>query len=271
MSKYFNAVEKHKFANCGEITESLEILLNTLFPENGIEYWSDNRFGSERTLKPGSLVPLVFGEEGVRHVGSYVRLGGCEGRVIEISLFMKDRTVLSLGWIKSFGSHEECWEMARVITEVLESILFYEETPAMIQMTRKMPRQQAWHRVTSFKDQIVVRVGVDSLTVTAGAQTLDERSFSSQGDFAHFSVDAFLKDWVTVLTGLKANFRVILPRDIVIPSLPGYVFSEEGGETVTGYRVLPPGERAEDNRLGVFNSLSAAVSASVMHQRRAQV
>ena len=166
MSSMFNATCKANVVGDGTVGATiawLEKFINVLFPDNGIEYWSDNQYGTgSRYLKRGDLVPGAGCTDGcVHHVACYVRPGNCEGRIIEVALSLRDGQFKSLTWMKTFGKEDECWQIARAIDEALNSIIFWEEVPELVSMSEKVPRQQNWHRQTSLAEEVTIRYGDD--------------------------------------------------------------------------------------------------------------
>lgn len=263
-TKFFNAVKKGTFSTAGELVDALEKITNTLFPENGMEYWSDNRYATA-AYKKDSTLPA---DGDVHHVAVYVRLGNCEGRVIEVFLNLRDGGFKNLTWAKTFGSGKECWEIAEMLTEVLESIFVWREIPVILEMTDKMPRQQTWHRETNLRKKVTVDVSLDTLRVSAGDLILEDLDCRHAEENAHFTIDGYLKDWIKVLQCLKADFEVILPKTVNLPSLPGYVFLPQGGDHIEGYQVFLPGEACNDE-VGDFDNLTEAICAAHRHKRRA--
>jgi len=161
-------------------------------------------------LKRDILLPKVgYDDDDVHHVVSYVREGGCEGLVIEVGLYLRNGEIKWLNWAKTFGRSEESWLIARIISEVLNSILLYGEVPEIVEMSDKLPRQYRWHRETSLKEMITISVRPDSFEVIAlGGLVLDRRSWESEGVNAKFHVEARVKDWQIVLTNTKAKFCI---------------------------------------------------------------
>lgn len=170
MSSMFNATCKANVVGDGTVGATiawLEKFINVLFPDNGIEYWSDNQYGTgSRYLKRGDLVPGAGCTDGcVHHVACYVRQGNCEGRIIEVALSLRDGQFKSLTWMKTFGKEDECWQIARAIDEALNSIIFWEEVPELVSMSEKVPRQQNWHRQTSLAEEVTILSGTDKVLV----------------------------------------------------------------------------------------------------------
>lgn len=211
---FFHAVTKAKVigdGTVGDLVDWLERLINVLFPENGIEYMGDNRHNGPNALKRFQPVPgNGCKDEDVHHVFSYARQGGCEGRIIEVGFHLRDGTYRSLTWIKTFGNEDETWLIARALSHVLDSIWGYEEVPEIVTMADKMPRKQRWHRETSLGDEVSVIATPFSLTVkTETGLVLDNRSWAGEGKNAKFCVESRVKDWETVLTNMKAKFKLV--------------------------------------------------------------
>ena len=276
---FFNAVISNTKVvgdgTVGQLIEWLEMYVNALFPENGIEYWADNRAGGKNALRRSDTVPTADNcqsDESVHHVGCYVREGTCEGRIIEVLLYLRGGVYKNLVWIKSFGGADECWMIARAIDNALSSILFWHEVPEIVDMARKMPRQYAWYRETTLREEVTLLSSPDRILVsTPSGLVLDDRSWVNEGTNAHFYVESRVADWVTVLTNTKANFKqVAVAADrLVVPDLPGYVISKRGVD-VEGFYVLPPGGNELDDRtyLGYYPDADAAIQAARDHQSR---
>ena len=215
MSKFFNAVIKGKTVgdgSIGSLVDWLEKYINVLFPENGIEYWSDtDTLGRVSRLKRLRMVPETGNaDSNVHHVACYVRQGGSEGRIIEIGLRLRDGSTQSLSWVKSFGKEDECWEIARAVGSALDSILFYEEVPELVDMAAKLPRQTSWSRETTLTAEVVIGKGKDFLCVSIpGGQIPYVRSYQDRGDYAKDYVELVAKDWELVLANMKAPFKVV--------------------------------------------------------------
>ena len=280
MKSFFNAVTRNTKmvgdGTVGQLIDWLERYINVLFPENGIEYWADNHHAGPNRLRRGDRMPPVssgLDAGSMHHVACYVREGSNEGRIIEVLLYLRGDVYKSLVWIKSFGSADECWMMARAIDRALDSLIFYYELPEIVAMADKMPRQERWHRETSLKEEVTILTTPDRLLVsTPSGLVLDDRSWADQGPkLAKLAIDARVKDWSTVLTNMQATFKhVDVSADqVVAPDLPGYVISKRGVD-VEGFYVLPPGGDELDDRtyLGYFPDADAAITASREHQAR---
>jgi hypothetical protein len=211
--KFFHAVqqiEKVGDGTVGDLVDYLMQYINVLFPDNGIEYWADNRFANGKGLKRFQPVPSAGLEpDSIHHVACYVRQGPNEGRIIEVCLYLRNDTLKSLVWIKTFGDDDECWSIARAIDAALNGILYFNELPEMVTMSGKLPRQENWYRKTSLTEEVTVTAGPASLRVaTTSGLVFDDRNWSEQGVNAKFYVEAYLTDWQTVLQNLKARFTV---------------------------------------------------------------
>lgn len=254
----------------GDLVDWLETYVNLLFPENGIEYFSDNRYGGKNALKRFQPMPVSGSKpEDVHHVVCYVRPGNCEGRIIEISLYLRDDSLKSLTWMKTFGSEDESWEIARAIDAALSQILFWYETPEIVEMAQKLPKEQKWRRETSLADEVIVSVTADALKVTtASGAVFDDRSWKNEDRNARFCVEPRLLDWEKVLTNMKARYRVVKENRLLVPDCPGYVISDRGVEGCNGFYVLPPGGNANDDRdyVGYFYMEQNAIKAAQLHR-----
>ncbi len=277
MKSIFNATCKANVVGDGTVGATiawLEKFINVLFPDNGIEYWSDNQYGKgPRHLKRDDRLPRAgITDECVHHVACYVRPGNCEGRIIEVALSLRDGQFKSLTWMKTFGKEDECWQIARAIDEALNSIIFWEEVPEIVSMSEKVPRQHNWHRQTSLAEEVTILSGTDKVLVsTPSGLILDDRCWADQKTYAGSNAYAVTRDWVTVLTNTNAKFKLVKDATdrLTVPDLPGYVISKRGIE-VDGFYVLPPGGNELDDRtyLGYFPDADAANQASRDHQAR---
>ena len=276
MKSFFNATCKANVVGDGTVGATiawLEKFINLLFPDNGIEYWSDNQYGKgPRYLKRDDRLPGAgSADDCVHHVACYVRPGNCEGRIIEVALSLRGGEFKSLTWMKTFGKVDECWLIARAIDEALNSIIYWNEVPELVAMSEKMPRQQSWHRQTSLTEEVTILSGTDKVLVkTASGLVLDDRCWGGQA-YAGSNATAVTQDWVTVLTNTNAKFKLVKDTTdrLTVPDLPGYVISKRGIE-VDGFYVLPPGGNENDDRtyLGYFPDAAAAIQASRDHQAK---
>ncbi len=276
MKSYFNAVSSADVVGKGTVRDLvawLEKFVNVVFPENGIEYFSDVQHGNGRGLKPEDLVPGAgLDEKSIHHIACYVRPGSCEGRIIEVALCLRNGVFKSLAWVKTFGSADESWEIARAFDDALNSIIFWKEVPELVSMSEKVPRQHSWHRQTSLKEEVTILSSKDRVLVsTPSGLVLDDRCWEGQTTYKSSKAAAVTQDWVTVLTGLNAKFKQVEgPLDqLTVPDLPGYVISKRGVE-VDGFYVLPPGGNPDDDRdyLGYFPNGDKAIAAAREHLGR---
>lgn len=273
MNIFFNAVEPGKQigdGTVGALLDWLEQYIYVLFPENGIEYWADNRQRSKTNLLRGDTVPGSYeGEERVHHCACYVRAGSNEGRIIEINLYLRSDVFRSICWMKSFGRDDECWMVARAIQAALDSIIFYHQVPQIVGLASSIPRQQKWHRTTSLTERVTIATTPHSLTVaTASGTVLDSRDWSSLGGNAKYKVENYLDDWKRVLTNWKAQFDVIQARTLHADDLRGYTISNRGAEDISGYSVLPPDGNPNDDShyIGYFKTAEKALQGARAHR-----
>ena len=186
----------------------------------------------------------------------------CDGWHIEVVFYLEEQRIRSLMRLRS-GRPEEAWEIARMLTEVLESIFYYEETPSIIRMAEQLVAGDWWLDERAIREDILIHVGLNNLTVRTAEVVIDEQSWSQAGLNAYFNVESHLQDWELLLSKVKAQYKVVRPKEIRLDELPGYRFllrGEEGSDTVNRYQVIT-GE--ED--LGIFSHLSKAIISAVMH------
>ncbi len=254
----------------GDLVDWLEKYVNAVFPENGIEFFSDDRSVGSGDLKRFQKVPICDGSrDGIHHIACYVREGACEGHIIEIAFYLHNDTYKALCWMKSFGSPDECWLIARAIYEVLHSLLAWNECSLIVDMAEMLPRTYKSCRQTSLQEEVLVCATSNTLKVcTASGHLFADLSFAREGSNAHFHVEALVKDWVTVLTNMKARFRVQKERITGVRDLPGYLFTDRGVEECSGVYVLPPGGNPVDDRdyIGFFPDMERAIASARTHK-----
>jgi len=273
MNHLFNAFTNNVFTGqgaAGELQKWLEKMVNILFPQNGIEYWSDNRGRERPHLKPFQELPRAGrGSEDVDHAVGYVRLGRSEGRMIEVGLMLNGGVFQSLAWAKSFGPEDECWQIARACTKALEHIFLFEEVPAIVQLSEKLPRRYAGSREVAVAGKVTIAVEPSAFTVTAAnGLALDRQDFPGNREVAAHHINAYVKDWCTVLANLNVEHEVIQDVRLVVPDLPGYLFTSRGAGENAGFYVLPPGgdKNIDPQYLGFYLNADMAIAAARKHR-----
>ena len=274
---FFNAVATNSKIGKGTIEDLcswMEKYVNVLFPENGVEYFSIDKFrDGNSTYLPTD--PIPDGTTGdIRRIACFAYQGYSEGRRIEAAVGFVGYVFRQLFSIKSFGKSEECWQVARAMEEALSSIIHFGEVPEIVSMAEKLPKGWNYSRETSLKTTVIVHSTKDAVRVaTANGQIFDQRSWKGlHPGNAKYAVEAVVKDWRTVLTNMRANFteEVSLDEEVVIrEEIPGYFISnrgEEGG----GFYVLPPDGRSvcSIDYLGKFPDADSAVTAAINHQNQ---
>lgn len=217
---FFKAVSRNPIGtgSASELVSWLEKYINIIRPDNGIDYWAND-------VIKGKLPDTGCTNSDLHHVACYVIDGTSEGDRIEVKLVLQDGSFLSLASIKSFAGKDECWIIARAISEVLDSILVYKEVPEIVDMSRKVPRWFSHDSETNLKEMITIWTTPTSLKVsTESGIVLDERDWSvtNPGNATWF-VEPRAKDWETVLSRMKANFKVassvVKQDETVVPGL----------------------------------------------------
>jgi hypothetical protein len=226
-TKFFHAVQSKTSVvgdgTVGDLMDWTEKLVNILFPENGIEYWADNKYGVfHNELKRFHKLPVSgCNEMDIAHVACYAYTGSCEGRRININLQLRDGTMKSLFSAKTFGSDDETGLIVRAICLALESIFFYEDLPLIVEMANKIPRQYNWHRETSLTEVVSIITTESTLSVvTPSGLILDKQDWSVHGANAKFCVEAYVKDWKTVLSNMKVIYTEVTGSELVVADLP---------------------------------------------------
>lgn len=277
-TKFFNAVKPGSQigrGTTGELMDWLATYINVLFPDNRIERWSDHRFSSCNGLKRSDLLPTRNngGQSDIAKTVVFVNSGTCEGYVIEVAFLLTNAVLQRVAYIKTFGTSDESWQIAHAISEVIESLVNYQEIPLMVDFAMQLPKDSDWIRETSLRERINVTATPSTLLVIADSGTVfQHEDWSAAGVNAKFHVEAYLKDWSTVLTNMQATFSVTKCNDIHIvePDLLGYVISDRGIPDATGFYVLPPGGNPLDDRdyIGFFTTQEAAIDAARTHKTR---
>lgn len=209
--KFFNAVRKNTSIGDGTVRDLvgwLERFINVIFPENGIEYWSGHEFpASARDIGRRPVPTSGFDPTSVHHVACYVRGGYSEGNIIEASLVLRDGTLFTLAWVKTFGKEDENWMIARALSQVLDSLIYWHEVPELVEMDRKLPRNFSHERISNLTETIELLYDEQHLTVrTASGRIFDQRDCSEFGVGAKWAVLAARDDWKTVLNSAKVAF-----------------------------------------------------------------
>lgn len=202
-SKIFNSVATTVIGDgtVKALVDWLENYVKILFPENGIEYWSNNRYADSSGLKPTDPLPTTIG-----HVACYVHTGHSEGRILEVGLDLKDFGFRWLTWAKTFGSEAECWEIARAVSLAMECIFIWNEVPDITEIGMKLPRERSFSTKTSCQSLVTVLIEGTAITVSAASgEVFDHKSFDGLG--ANHALEAYQKDWIKVLELWGAVFE----------------------------------------------------------------
>lgn len=205
-SDFFNAVAKGPIGNGSvkDLRQWISDYIDVLFPDHGIYYWS----ASSRALAADDPLPHVGGKDtDIHHVVAYVRQGSNEGRAIEVALSMQSGEYRELAWAKSFGSDDECWRMAQAISNALDHIFSYDEVPEIVALAERVPRNQFRRYETAIEGPVFIEQDDHRFrVVTDSGKVLDEREFSIEN--SKFRVEAYVKDWTTVLRNLKLDCAI---------------------------------------------------------------
>lgn len=192
----------------GVLIEWLEKLVNAIHPDNAIEWWNPGRherIGLEAStgIQAREALPTS-----IHHLGAYVRLGNCEGYVLEVVVapyepHAKPEALRCLCTAKLFGRREEAWKIAMLVSEALEDVLLYHGQSVIPDLYDKLPKgPHSFMRETTLRGEVRVeaveqpdKTWVVTATDTQGTR-IDERTEP------HFhAAEALVQDWQTVLDG----------------------------------------------------------------------
>lgn len=258
----------------GPLVTWLETYINILFPDHSIDRWSSNDYGDNPRLIPTDLLPKTgINATDIHHIVCYVRPGRSEGKIIEVGFYLRNSTLLSLTWLKAFGSLEECWNIASAISEALELIMLDQCMPELVDMAKQVTTKYSKCRESAITCGVTISTSINAITVTTGSgMVLDQRQWDGEVSAVKYSVGLRVKDWQVVLTNLKLQFAVVSNDQMMVDDLPGYVLSGRGRKESNGLYVLPPGGDPLNDRdyLGYFQSAEQAKVAARAH-RDAQI
>lgn len=214
--KFFHSVRRGVVGDgtVRELMQWLESYIALVVPNNGIEYWANHTSGGEYALKVFQSLPVAgLGMNDLIHPVCYVRSGN-ESPIIELGLQLRNGMIKSLGWVKSFGSDEECWRIAHALTQALESILLQEDVPLIVEMSASLPRKWAWETKSSLQGQAKLVFTPFSLSLVdqGGAEIFKQDWSDLDAAHAWSKVEACRKDWVKVLLGCRVDFAVQMPE-----------------------------------------------------------
>ncbi len=187
----------------------IEDLVKALFPNNGIEYFADPGFLDRKTEVTPELTPKEGKPAWVANVVSTVYHGTNEGRYIDVSLRLRDGTCRQVTWAKSFGPADECWAIARVISEALELVFVHLQQPAIVDMYRLLPREHPWLSTVKIPGGVTLERDDTSVSVRlAGDVLLTQRKFGGRTDIRKMMMDAYQQDWLTLFQAHQVSVRV---------------------------------------------------------------
>lgn len=197
----------------GELIQFLEQLVFIIHPDLPVEYWNPAKSSSFFLVQP---VPGCGRElDHVNHVVCYVRRGN-ESPIIELGLMLQNQTLFRLASIKLFALKEDCWKISNTITEALDSIIFDNKVPCLVDMFQQFPRPYSYSPRSNFPELVYIVTSSTSIKVaTRSGRVFAEHDFGSMGTSAKFIIKGILTDWVTVLThcGVKHSVCPAMPGD----------------------------------------------------------
>ena len=195
-----------------DLVRWIDEFITVLFPGNGIEYWSNNEItkGAKGYLRLDAQVPKAgVAETDLHHVACYVRYGTNEGRVIEVSLYCRNGDFINLCWAKSFGSSEECWSIAALLSEALNDMLGMGLVPFMVDMWRTLPKEHKGSKRCKLSG--TVRLQYAENIVTLWHDDVAVRRDQFVGKVAYINAMDCVRDWMKILSSVNCNWSLDMP------------------------------------------------------------
>jgi len=212
MYKNFSAVEKKTSKDFTDksLTIWLEQYIHILFPENAIDYWSTGDDALDREPKELST---YNGTTGLHHSACYARNGSSEGMIIHVLLMNQDGTYQTVATAKSFCNPDMNWEITRAISEVLESLLQWEEIPMLNAIYENLPKDSRYKNEISIKsdEEIILKHDESSLTIyLTGSVDNELMLYDFKGEEnSKFKVEPILNDYKRILKTNNIKFSEI--------------------------------------------------------------
>lgn len=201
---YFQAVEKGTFAGklAGELQRFIRDYVMVVLPDSAIDDWRTNdHMPLDRALGPSSTLPAGRDntDSGIYANACFLREGN-ESDIVEINFLLRDGKLLNLMSAKSWQGRENGWRVCDAVDLALSSIFGWEEIPLIVNMYRKLPRKAWWSAESTLQGEVTMVCTDSSIELRcADGSPLDSADFTGQPS-AHLAVDAYVKDWVRVLT-----------------------------------------------------------------------
>lgn len=194
-----------------ELVHWLERYARILFPDNGTEYWDAYPLIGRPEPIPAPL--------DIHHVYAYAAAGGSEGVMVYFGLHLKGGGDHRVGFAKSFGSPSEAWEIARAVSEALDSMIHFGEVPYLVWMAEQ---------IADWQCTLLPRLNIEPIELFFDHKTLSVRSINGERvyavhDFEHepsanadLYLEALTKDWETVLRALGVEWKVRVGRPLEV-------------------------------------------------------
>lgn len=215
--KFFNATKRlldkpiHNQFDGDGLLAWLERYVKAVFPKNGIDYWTNGRNSDDETSKP---LPSVHAVDGYRNAACYVYAGG-EGQMIQVGLMLKTGQVQSVGRAKSFGDADQNWEIARAMSEAVESMYLYSEMPEVVDIVERLPVKSAYEE---YHGELWIGFDHDRLTVYEpfSGRNLAHYDYSDSGNpnAGWYAIEPYLKDWCSTLNRFDIRHVVMATNEL---------------------------------------------------------
>lgn len=156
----------------GEIRQHLEAVVTAVLPENGIEWFANvgeyvGDMPQGVVVRPSECLPDDVVYSRIAPMVS-VRSGYSEGVLLECGLTYSRKEYKGVefalfGHIKSFGSVDECWQVARVMEQEMCMIFGDQQMSLLPQLAAKLPKEHSWDRGTTLAGEVNVGLVQDDL------------------------------------------------------------------------------------------------------------
>lgn len=256
-------------ANVGSLRQFLSDYINIIFPNNGIDYWSDDKYREAAYRNNDPLPTTGNNAKDVSEVAAYSVKGGSEGYRVRVFLHLNDGTHQFLASCKVFGTARDSWEIAIAVSEVLENLFFFQRIPNLVAMHALLPRKNKCDLNSTIIGPVIISQSTSSLVVcTLDGFLIDIIDAKHDGLQSFNEIENYRQDWEYILRINSVQFSVQQQKVYPFIDLPGYIISDRGVPDITGVYALPPNGNPNDDRdyLGYFKTIDDAVNACKSHQ-----
>jgi len=137
-------------------------------------------------------------QNGFHHVAAYAYTGGSEGERVVVDLRLRDGTSVNLATAKTFGN--DSWEIARSVSEAIESLYSYKELPLIVDLWRSLPKASFSSDYIDIEDlPAIIESNDTQMNVYLNGDLIVEYDFSGE-DNAEYKLEPIKLDWIKLLS-----------------------------------------------------------------------